>query len=353
MMPAYARVREGLREHPKRWLITGVAGFIGSHLLEELLGLDQIVIGLDDFSTGRLENLADVLGTGAGFADRFTLIEGDIRDPATCRSACEGVDFVLHHAALASVPRSIAEPLVTNAVNVDGFVNMLDAARESGVARFVYASSSAIYGDATQQPQIETRVGRPLSPYAATKSINETYAMAFQMTYGLQCVGLRYYNIFGRRQDPNGAYAAVIPRWITNLLSGQPCMIFGDGLTTRDFCHVSNVVQANLLSATSDQEDATGRAYNIASSHSVTLNALFEMMRDEVAPLVSHAARARPSFAPFRPGDVRHSSASIEDARRLLQFLPSCDVRTGLAEAMTWYVKLSRMNSGRATADVR
>jgi UDP-N-acetylglucosamine 4-epimerase len=256
--------------------------------------------------------------------------------------ACADVDFVLHHAALASVPRSIEEPLVNNAVNVEGFVNMLTAAKDADVARFVYASSSAVYGDATAQPQHEEHTGRPLSPYAASKAINETYAAAFQMTYGIETVGLRYYNIFGRRQDPDGAYAAVIPRWITNLLRGKPCEIFGDGETTRDFCYVANVIQANLLAATEENADATAHAYNVACSHSITLNALFELIREELSALAPQVASAVPAYLPFRPGDIRYSSAAIGKAQRMLAFSPTFSVRDGLREALSWYVGQSR-----------
>ena len=323
-------------------MVTGVAGFIGSNILEDLLGLGQTVIGLDNFSTGYQTNIDEALAAHPDDAHRFTLVEGDIRDLAACRTACADVDFVLHHAALASVPRSIEEPLVNNAVNVGGFVNMLTAAKDAGVSRFVYASSSAVYGDAAEQPQREEITGRPLSPYAASKAINETYAAAFQMTYGIETVGLRYYNIFGRRQDPDGAYAAVIPRWISNLLRDQPCAIFGDGATTRDFCHVANVIQANLLAATEDNVDATANAYNVACSHSITLSALFELIREELSTLAPRVARAVPAYMPFRPGDIRFSSATIEKAQRMLAFSPTFSVRDGLREALAWYVDQSR-----------
>jgi UDP-N-acetylglucosamine 4-epimerase len=266
------------------------------------------------------------------------MVEGDIRDLEICRVACEGADYVLHHAALGSVPWSMDDPLRTNAVNVDGFVNMLVAAKDAGVRRFIYASSSAVYGDTPAYPQIEHTLGRPLSPYAASKSANETYAQAFQMSYGLQTVGLRYFNIFGRRQDPAGAYAAVIPRWIAALLRGERCRIFGDGETTRDFCYIANVVQANLLAATSDCA-ATGDAYNIACAEPVTLNQLFGMMRDGLARKDARFAGMVPQHDGFRPGDIRFSCASIDRARTKLGYSPTHDVGQGLSEALDWYVE--------------
>jgi UDP-N-acetylglucosamine 4-epimerase len=336
---SYRRVREHLASAPKTWLVTGVAGFIGSNLLAELLALGQTVVGVDNFSTGHRSNLADALSGPLASTGQFKMIEGDIRDLDACRTACEGVDYVLHHAALGSVPWSMDDPLRTNAVNVDGFVNMLVAAKDAGAKRFVYASSSAVYGDTPDHPQLEERLGRPLSPYAASKSTNETYALAFQMSYGLQSIGLRYFNIFGERQDPAGAYAAVIPRWIANLLRGERCRIFGDGETTRDFCYVANVIQANLLAATVENANATGQAYNVACAESVSLNQLFRMMRDSLALSDAQFSNAVPQYDPFRPGDIRFSCASIEKARRMLSFSPTHTVAQGLAEALNWYVK--------------
>jgi len=344
----YQHLRQHLSFAPKIWVLTGVAGFIGSNLLEDLLALGQKVVGVDNFSTGHLSNLDDVLASSSGGAARLRMIEGDIRDLDTCRAACEGADYVLHHAALGSVPWSIDDPLKTNAVNVDGFVNMLVAAKDAGVKRFVYASSSAVYGDTPANPQVEETLGRPLSPYAASKTTNETYAVAFQMTYGLQTVGLRYFNVFGRRQDPAGAYAAVIPRWIASLLSDERCRIFGDGETTRDFCYIANVVQANLLAATVTLESATGRAYNIACAESVSLNELFRMMRDRLAIKHPRFATRVPQHDPFRPGDIRFSSANIETARRMLSYSPTHTVAQGLAEALEWYVE--RADTSRRTA---
>ena len=344
---SYRRVREQLRSAPKTWLVTGVAGFIGSNLLAELLALGQNVVGVDNFSTGHRSNLDDVLSRSPHPTGRLRMIEGDIRDLETCRTACNGADYVLHHAALGSVPWSMDDPIRTNAVNVDGFVNMLVAAKDAGISRFVYASSSAVYGDTPDQPQREEAIGRPLSPYAASKTTNETYALAFQMSYGLQAIGLRYFNVFGRRQDPTGAYAAVIPRWIASLLRGERCRIFGDGETTRDFCYVANVVQANLLAATADDVSATGQAYNVACAESVTLNQLFHMMRGRLALSDPQFSKAVPQYDPFRPGDIRFSCASIEKARRMLSFSPTHDVGEGLAEALDWYVERARVTAER------
>jgi len=346
----YRRLRQQLLAEPRTWLVTGVAGFIGSNLAEDLLLLGQTVIGLDDFSTGYRANLDDVLTRPLAGKAHFRMIEGDIRNLETCRTACEGADYVLHHAALGSVPWSMDDPLRTNAVNVGGFVNMLVAAKDAGVKRFVYASSSAVYGDTPDYPQIEERLGRPLSPYAASKTTNETYAVAFQMSYGLQSVGLRYFNVFGRRQDPAGAYAAVIPRWIASLLRGERCRIFGDGETTRDFCYAANVVQANLLAATVEDINATGQAYNIACAESVTLNHLFQMMRARVALTDPVFSFALPQYDPFRPGDIRFSCASIEKARQLLCFSPTHTVAQGLEEALDWYVERARTTVGRTVA---
>jgi UDP-N-acetylglucosamine 4-epimerase len=335
--PEYQRLRAQLAATPRRWLVTGAAGFIGSNLVEELLALGQSVVGLDNFSTGFRANLDEVLANQPASADRFTSIEGDIRDAECCRAACANVDYVLHQAALASVPRSIEEPDSAHAVNVDGFFNMLVAAKDAGVRRFVYASSSAVYGDAREQPQREERTGRPLSPYAAQKMIDELYAAAFQLTYGIETVGLRYYNIFGPRQDPEGAYAAVLPRWVTNLIEERPCVVFGDGETTRDFCYVANVVQANLLAAVVADPAATGQAYNVASAQSVTLNHLFTLISSSVSELTG-GSEATPSYQPFRAGDIRHSSGSIDKAKRLLGYSPTHDVRAGLAEVLPWYL---------------
>ena len=345
---SYRVLREQLRSAPKTWVVTGVAGFIGSNLLQELLALGQTVIGVDNFSTGYRANLDDVLRGPLESTARFHMVEGDIRDLGTCRAACAGADFDLHHAALGSVPWSMDDPLRTNSVNVDGFVNMLVAAKDAGIKRFVYASSSAVYGDTPEHPQNEHRLGRPLSPYAASKATNETYAVAFQMSYGLQSIGLRYFNVFGRRQDPAGAYAAVIPRWIASLLRGERCRIFGDGETTRDFCYIANVIQANVLAATVQDPEATGEAYNVACAESVTLNQLFQMMRDCLAARDARFSSAVPQYDPFRQGDIRFSSASIQKARRMLSFSPTHDVAVGLSEALDWYIERAQATSAGA-----
>ena len=332
----YGSVRQQLLADPKVWLVTGVAGFIGSNLLEALLALGQTVVGLDNFATGFRSNLDEALAANGG-QSRFRMIDGDIRDLDTCRRACAGVDYVLHHAALGSVPWSIDDPLATNSVNVDGFVNMLAAAKNAGVKRFVYASSSAVYGDSTEYPQFEDMVGKPLSPYAASKATNESYAYAFESSYGFQAIGLRYFNVFGPRQDPSGAYAAVIPRWIDNLLTGTPCRIFGDGETTRDFCHVANVVQANILAATA-RDSATRHVYNVACARSISLNELFATLRDGISEGGYSFMPVEPQYEPFRAGDVRFSCAMIEKAREMLHFVPTHDVARGVAEALPWYV---------------
>jgi UDP-N-acetylglucosamine 4-epimerase len=343
----FRRLRDHLFYAPKVWVVTGVAGFIGSNLLQELLRLGQTVVGVDNFSTGYRANLDEVLAGPMGGVAHLRMVEGDIRDLETCRTACESADYVLHHAALGSVPWSMDDPLRTNSVNVDGFVNMLVAAKDAGVKRFVYASSSAVYGDTPNHPQLEDKLGRPLSPYAASKSVNETYALAFQMSYGLQTIGLRYFNIFGRRQDPAGAYAAVIPRWIASLLRGERCRIFGDGETTRDFCYVTNVIQANLLAATVEDLNATGQAYNVACAESVSLNQLFGMIRDRLAVSDPEFSLAAPQYDPFRSGDVRFSCASIEKARRMLSYTPTHGVAQGLSEALDWYVERARAAAER------
>ena len=335
------RSAEALSIEPKRWLVTGAAGFIGSNLVEALLARGHVVVGLDNFSTGHRANIDDALAGDPDRAARFTMIEGDIRDLDTCRTACSGVHYVLHHAALGSVPWSVADPLTTNAVNVTGFVNLLWAARDAGVARVVYASSSAVYGDAAEQPQVEERIGQPLSPYAASKAADETYALSFQQSYGLESIGLRYFNVFGRRQDPEGAYAAVIPRWIASLLRGHGCTIYGDGETTRDFCHVANVVQANILAATADRR-ATGEVYNIACGTSVTLNELFAMLREQLAAETADISFTTPRYEAFRAGDVRFSHATIDKACQRLGYAPTHPVDAGLAEALAWYVRQSR-----------
>ena len=338
-MTRYDAVRSGLRQEPRSWLVTGVAGFIGSNLLELLLSLGQRVVGLDNLSTGHRRNVEDAVEQAGSGAGPFHFIEGDIRDPDTCRSACEGVDVVLHQAALGSVPRSIDNPIATNETNVTGFLNMLVAARDTGVRRFVYAASSSTYGDHPGLPKVEDRIGRPLSPYAVTKYVNELYAGVFQRTYGMETIGLRYFNVFGPRQDPNGAYAAVIPRWVGSLLAGEPCQINGDGTTTRDFSYVENILQANLLAATATDPSVTDEVYNVAYGDCTTLNELFYLIRDGLAGYQPELKDAEPVYGSFRSGDVQHSQADISKIRARLGYQPTHTVSQGIREALDWYVR--------------
>jgi UDP-N-acetylglucosamine 4-epimerase len=336
---AYDALQARLRAAPKRWLVTGAAGFIGSHLVEQLLRLGQQVTGLDSFATGHRANLDEVLRlVGPEAAARFRLVEGDIRDPAACARGCEGAELVLHQAALGSVPRSIKDPLTSHDVNVTGFMRVLQAAQAAGIRRVVYASSSSVYGDHPALPKVEDALGRQLSPYAVTKYADELYAHVFGACYGLELLGLRYFNVFGPRQDPNGPYAAVIPQWFAGLRDGKPVFINGDGETSRDFCFVANVVQANLLAATSEAAGATGQAYNVAFGDRTTLNELYRLIREQVVA-VNPAARAlEPQYREFRPGDVRHSLADVSKAARLLGYAPTHSVRDGLVLAARWYL---------------
>ena len=338
-----------LRAKPLRWLVTGSAGFIGSHLLEALLRLGQNVVSVDNFETGHRDNLEEVRqAVGDEQWGRHEFLEADIVDPDACRRACRAVDIVLHQAALGSVPRSIEDPLRTHAANATGFLNMLVAARDAGVSRFVYAASSSTYGDAPELPKVEDRIGRPLSPYAVTKYLNEIYADVFGRCYGTASIGLRYFNVFGARQDPEGAYAAVIPRWAEAMLAGRPIVIYGDGATTRDFCYVANVVQANLLAATSRDPEVLGQVYNIAVGGKMPLNALFATLRDLVLERHPELVVPAPVYEGFRPGDIRHSQADIGKARGLLGYDPTYDVGSGLREALPWYeARLRRPPAGR------
>lgn len=337
-MNAFKQLTERLASQPKLWLVTGSAGFIGSSLLETLLRLDQRVVGLDNYATGSSDNLDQVRDlVGPVRWKHFLKIEGDVRDLETCKRATHGVDYVLHQAALGSVPRSLANPGDSHATNVTGFLNMLIAARDSGVKRFVYASSSSVYGDHPGLPKMEDAIGRCLSPYAATKLANELYADVFARCYGLTAIGLRYFNVFGPRQDPNGPYAAVIPKWIAAMILNQPIEINGDGETSRDFCYVANVVQANLLAATVLKPQAINQVYNVALSARLTLNQLFDLLRDQLLPSYPHLKTCRPVYRDFRPGDVQHSEADISKATRLLGYKPSHPVAQGLVEALDWY----------------
>jgi UDP-N-acetylglucosamine/UDP-N-acetylgalactosamine 4-epimerase len=338
-MTAYDDVRRELAAKPRRWLVTGSAGFIGSHLLQTLLDLDQHVVGLDNFATGYRHNIDEVqAAVSAERWRRHRFVEADIRDLAACRDACRDVDVVLHQAALGSVPRSLADPISTNASNVDGFLNVLVAARDAGVGRFVFAASSSTYGDEAALPKVENRIGRPLSPYAVTKLVNELYADVFARCYGLSTIGLRYFNVFGARQDPEGAYAAVIPRWVRALLTGDEVAINGDGETSRDFCFIDNAVQANLLAAMTRDAAAVNQVYNVAVGERTSLNDLFAMLRDALAATMPSVATLQPVHRDFRPGDVRHSQADVGKARRLLGYAPTHRLADGLRVAMPWYV---------------
>ncbi|MDS4050741.1 SDR family oxidoreductase [Accumulibacter sp.] len=345
--PALVAATERLRGQPASWLVTGSAGFIGSHLVEKLLRLGQTVVGLDNFATGHQRNLDEVRDlVGPEQWRRHRFIEADLCDPAVCREACRGVDFVLHQAALGSVPRSLANPLATNAANVDAFLNLLVAARDAGVRRFVYAASSSTYGDHQELPKVEERIGRPLSPYAVSKLVNELYAEVFARCYGFASIGLRYFNVFGARQDPEGAYAAVIPRWARAMLLGEAVSINGDGETSRDFCFVDNAVQANLLAATTANPEAVNQVYNVAVDDRTSLNQLFEILRDALAGVRPGLRDLRPVYRDFRPGDVRHSQADIGKARRLLGYLPTHRLAEGIRAAMPWYLARFAVTEG-------
>ncbi|MGC0121392.1 NAD-dependent epimerase/dehydratase family protein [Pseudoalteromonas piscicida] len=335
-MSRYEEVKAELQNNPKVWLVTGVAGFIGSNLLETLLKLGQKVIGLDNFATGHQHNLDEVQSlVTAEQWQRFTFIEGDIRDYATCETAVSNVDYVLHQAALGSVPRSIADPITSNAANITGFLNMLQAAKEANVESFTYAASSSTYGDHPALPKVEENIGNPLSPYAVTKYVNELYAGVYARTYGFKSIGLRYFNVFGQRQDPNGAYAAVIPKWTAAMIKGEDVYINGDGETSRDFCFIENTVQMNILAATASDE-AKDNVYNVAVGDRTTLNSLY----DAIQVALSNngiSSSAAPIYRDFRVGDVRHSQANISKAKSLLGYEPMFKIRDGINKAMKWY----------------
>lgn len=335
-MTRFNEIQNDLIASPKVWLITGVAGFIGSNLLETLLKLGQKVIGLDNFATGHQHNLNEVQGLVSSTQwDNFTFIEGDIRDYPTCEKAVGGVDYVLHQAALGSVPRSIADPITSNAANITGFLNMLQAAKEAKVKSFTYAASSSTYGDHPALPKVEENIGNPLSPYAVTKYVNELYAGVFARTYGFKTIGLRYFNVFGKRQDPNGAYAAVIPKWTAAMIQGEEVFINGDGETSRDFCFIENTVQMNILAATAN-DDAKDQVYNVAVGDRTTLNDLY----GAIASALNEndiAVSGKPNYREFRAGDVRHSQADISKAQNLLGYEPQYRILDGIAKAMPWY----------------
>ena len=353
-MTRYEHLCQSLPQATKIWLITGVAGFIGSNLLETLLKLDQRVVGLDNFTTGHQRNLDEVktLVTPAQW-QHFNFINGDIRNLEDCQIACVGVDHVLHEAALGSVPRSLTDPITTNAINISGFLNMLVAARDAKVKSFTYAASSSTYGDHPGLPKVEDTIGKPLSPYAVTKYVNELYADVFARCYGFNTIGLRYFNVFGPRHDPNGVYAAVIPKWIASLIQGEPVYINGDGETSRDFCFIANVVQANLLAATVSQEaviatealksmppeSPTNQVYNVALGDRTTLSELYAQLHRNLLPRYPHLEGVQPIYRDFRAGDVRHSLADIGKAQRLLGYAPTQRIGDGLKLAIPWYIQ--------------
>jgi UDP-N-acetylglucosamine/UDP-N-acetylgalactosamine 4-epimerase len=336
----YENLRHALQQAPRTWLVTGAAGFIGSHLVETLLGLGQQVVALDNFATGHRHNLDDVRASvGEEAWSRLRFIEGDIRRLDDCRQACEGVELVLHQAALGSVPRSLADPITTNEVNISGFLNMLVAARDAGATRFVYAASSSTYGDHPGLPKVEQAIGNPLSPYAVTKYVNELYASVFARSYGLASIGLRYFNVFGPRQDPEGAYAAVVPRWASAMLRGDTVFINGDGQTSRDFCFVANAVQANLLAAMTSNAEALNEVYNVAVGDQTTLNELHAMLGEQLQARRTGLAIGAPEYRDFRAGDVRHSRADVGKARERLGYVPTHDIRAGMAVVADWYAE--------------
>ncbi len=333
----YQDICQQLQQQPKVWLVTGVAGFIGSNLLETLLKLDQQVVGLDNFATGHQRNLDEVQQlVSASQWQNFRFINGDVRNLADCQQAVIGVDYVLHQAALGSVPRSLNDPITSNDTNVGGFLNMLVAARDAGVKSFTYAASSSTYGDHPALPKVEENIGRPLSPYAVTKYVNELYADVFARSYGFHCIGLRYFNVFGKRQDPDGAYAAVIPKWTASLLKDETVFINGDGETSRDFCYIANTVQMNILAATAP-DSAKNQVYNVAVGDRTTLNQLFSAITSALSDCGQVVATA-PQYRDFRSGDVRHSQADISKAERLLGYQPQYRIGQGIREAMQWYI---------------
>ena len=342
-MTKYEELQEYLKYNQRTWLVTGIAGFIGSNLLEKLLVLNQKVVGLDNFDTGHQHNIDQAIedankATGKDLRKNFKFINGDIRELDNCKQACNGVDYVLHQAALGSVPRSIEDPINTNRANIDGFLNMLVAAKDTKVKRFVYAASSSTYGDHPDLPKVEDKIGNPLSPYAVTKVVNELYANVFAKTYGFKTIGLRYFNIFGKRQDPNGAYAAVIPKWVAAILNKEDVFINGDGETSRDFCYIDNTVQMNLLAATTDNDEATDQVYNVALNDRTSLNKLYQMIEDRLIQRTEGLEKQEPIYRDFRAGDVRHSQANIDKAQTLLNYQPKYMISEGMDEAMDWYV---------------
>jgi UDP-N-acetylglucosamine/UDP-N-acetylgalactosamine 4-epimerase len=342
-MTKYEQLQEQLNSNQSTWLITGVAGFIGSNLLERLLILNQKVVGLDNFDTGHQHNIDQAIedankSTDKDLSDNFKFINGDIRVLDDCKQACDGVDYVLHQAALGSVPRSIEDPISTNMTNINGFLNMLVSSRDAKVKRFVYAASSSTYGDHPDLPKIENKIGNPLSPYAVTKLVNELYASVFAKTYNFETIGLRYFNIFGKRQDPNGAYAAVIPKWVFAILNKEDVFINGDGETSRDFCYIENVIQINLLSATATNKNTLNQIFNVALNDRTSLNKLYQIISDNLTRKISSLKKNKPIYKDFRVGDVKHSQANIDKAVKLLGYQPSWRIEKGIDKTMDWYV---------------
>ena len=342
-MKKYEELKEYLSKNKKTWLITGAAGFIGSNLLEKLLVLNQKVVGLDNFETGHQHNIDQALKDANNISSRdqsgnFKFINGDIKNLKVCEQACDGVDYVLHQAALGSVPRSIEDPIATNESNINGFLNILIASKDKKVSRFVYAASSSSYGDNTDLPKVEHMIGNPLSPYAVTKFVNELYANVFAKNYNLKTIGLRYFNVFGKRQDPNGAYAAVIPKWVASILNNKEVYINGDGETSRDFCYIENAVQANILAAMTVNQEAINQVYNVALNQRTSLNELYKLIEDKIIERVEGLEQKKPVYRDFRAGDVRHSQASIDKAIEFLNYRPEYKVSDGLNEAIDWYI---------------
>ena len=343
-MNKYKQLEKYLKGNQKNWLITGVAGFIGSNLLEHLLFLNQNIIGIDNFDTGYKHNIDEAIEDaskkiGKDLSNNFKFINGDIRNLSDCRKACNGVEYVLHQAALGSVPRSIEDPINTNSTNIDGFLNMLVAAKDAKITRFVYAASSSTYGDHLSLPKVESEIGSPLSPYAVTKLVNELYANVFSKNYGFKTIGLRYFNVFGKRQDPNGIYAAVIPKWVEAILHEKDVFINGDGETSRDFCYIENTIQMNLLAAITSNAEAIDQVYNVALNDRTSLNQLYQMIENKLLERIPSLKKKNPIYIKFRAGDVRHSQASINKAQALLGYQPNQKISEGLDETMDWYLE--------------
>lgn len=342
-MSTYNKLQNYLKKNKKTWLVTGVAGFIGSNLLEKLLLLNQKVVGLDNFETGSKKNIHSALEdakkiSGKDLGNNFKFIDGDIRDIKTCLNACKNIDYVLHQAALGSVPRSIKYPIDTNNTNITGFLNILTASKDANVRRLVYASSSAVYGDHPNLPKIEDKVGNPLSPYALTKSVNEKYANIFAKVYNFNTIGLRYFNIFGKRQDPNGPYAAVIPKWILNIKNKKDVIIYGDGKTSRDFCYIENAIQANILAATNKHELVANKTYNVAVNEKTSLNKLYLIIEGLLSKKINNISKKKPIYSNFRDGDIRHSLANIDKAKKLLGYEPEYKIKDGMVKTIDWYI---------------